>query len=405
MIWLAPAAFLGLTALAGPILVHLLRRRHARRLIVPSVRFVVAAEESAVRFRGITDPGLLFVRIAIIAAAVLALARPVFLTDARSASWANRISRAVLVDTSESARLITDEAVVAQSSGADPLSRIEGRDLASGLNRAVAWLAQTPPSRREIVVLSDFQRGVLSESDIAAVPLEIGIRLVRVASASAVNHSGVRVLSGGTAFAGDVELDAQSTAVSYKADTASWAGLEVRTAPEDSRAVGPLLRVLSRAGVRAPDPDRPITVRFGAAAGRSAGEPAADDWTFGAGQRLLTAIRGLDVPVNVSSDKGTLLVDATADPGSLAAAQVTAAALNERIDPEALTEREPAVIPQTVLSGWSREPAPPDPGDWRQTDSSDGRFLWGLALLLLGVESVLRRRTPPSVERAERHAA
>jgi hypothetical protein len=40
MIWLAPGAFAALLLLAGPIAVHLLARRNARRMIFPATHFV-----------------------------------------------------------------------------------------------------------------------------------------------------------------------------------------------------------------------------------------------------------------------------------------------------------------------------------------------------------------------------
>ena len=407
MAWLSPAAFVGLAAVAGPILVHLLRRRQARRIVVPSVRFVLEAAESSVHFRRISDPVLLIVRIAVIVAAVVALARPLLVTEARAAKWAERVSRAVVVDTSESARgAITDEAIAAQSNGADPVRRVNAPDVGSGLKRAAAWLAHAPPSRREIVVLSDFQRGALTASDLAAVPSEIGLRLIRgVPSSASDDRVRWRVLSAQAALSGEADLAAESTTASYRSVSPSWTGLEVVTAPAHANDVTALRRVLTRAGVHAPVAERPITVRFAGAPGRSTGEPVDSDWTFGAGQRLLEATRGFDVALNVSSANGTLLVDVGSEPSSLAAAQVVAAALNARIDPATFTERETALIPQETLVAWSREPAAPDTGDWTRTDSSDGRYFWVLVLLLLGLESLLRGRQPAIVDREARHAA
>lgn len=421
MAWLSPAAFLGLVAVAGPILVHLLRRRHARRLTVPSVRFVAGADESSAHLRRLADRRLLLVRVAIVVAAVLALARPLLLTGGRAARWAERVSRAVVVDTSESVRgTITSEAIAAASVGAGPVTTVEARDIAAGLKQAVAWLSHAPPSRREIVVLSDFQRGALAETDLAAVPPELGVRLVRAALPFAPEDPvRLRVLSHDAVCAGRVDLDAESTAASWTCETdgpfepaeasprsaqASWEGLQILADPSASEAAASLRRVLSRAGVHAPAAEAPIVVRFGRAVGPPA-RPVVDEWTFGAAQRFLQATRGIDVPVDVTSSNGSLLIHVESHPGSLAAAQLTAAALNTRIEPATLAEREIATIPDALLAAWSREPAPPDPADWTRTDDSDGRVFWGLALLLLGVESRIRAGSPTAVERAERHAA
>ena len=87
MVWLLPAAFVGLLALAGPLLVHLLRRQRARTLVVPTVRFIPGLDQSIVRLRTPADGWLLLLRMAIVASAALALARPLLLTDARAAAW------------------------------------------------------------------------------------------------------------------------------------------------------------------------------------------------------------------------------------------------------------------------------------------------------------------------------
>ena len=51
MVWLAPAALVGLAAALGPLIVHLLRRQRARTLVVPTVRFIPAVDQSVVRVR------------------------------------------------------------------------------------------------------------------------------------------------------------------------------------------------------------------------------------------------------------------------------------------------------------------------------------------------------------------
>ncbi|MCA1652019.1 MAG: BatA domain-containing protein [Acidobacteria bacterium] len=72
--WLYPAAWMRLAALAGPIVVHLLRRQRAARLAFPSLRFVPASRTAAIRLRLPTEPLLLAVRVAIVALRLLAIA-------------------------------------------------------------------------------------------------------------------------------------------------------------------------------------------------------------------------------------------------------------------------------------------------------------------------------------------
>lgn len=57
--------------------------------------------------------------------------------------------------------------------------------LRSGIDEAVAHLGQEPPARREIVVVSDFQQGALTDRDLRSVPPGIGVRFERMAAAPA----------------------------------------------------------------------------------------------------------------------------------------------------------------------------------------------------------------------------
>ena len=72
MIWLAPGAFAALLLLAGPIAVHLLARRNARRVVFPATHFVRAARAAAITVRRPSDVGLLLLRLAIVTVGVLA---------------------------------------------------------------------------------------------------------------------------------------------------------------------------------------------------------------------------------------------------------------------------------------------------------------------------------------------
>ena len=102
MVWLAPAALLGLTAVLLPIAIHLLWRRTARRVVVPTTRFVEDGQASATRVRPPADLPLLLVRMGIVAAAALALAQPLLMTSGRERAAAATIARAVVVDISAS---------------------------------------------------------------------------------------------------------------------------------------------------------------------------------------------------------------------------------------------------------------------------------------------------------------
>jgi len=95
--WLAPAAIFGLLLVAVPIAIHLLVRQQSRRVDYPSLRFVQPSALAAFRRRSIQDALLLACRAAIVVAAVLALAGPVWRTTSRTIGQADRIARAVVV--------------------------------------------------------------------------------------------------------------------------------------------------------------------------------------------------------------------------------------------------------------------------------------------------------------------
>ena len=78
--WLTPGALAAFALLAVPVIVHLLARRNARRLVFPATAFVRATKAAAVRLRRPTDLGLLSVRLGALALAVLAGAHPVVVT-------------------------------------------------------------------------------------------------------------------------------------------------------------------------------------------------------------------------------------------------------------------------------------------------------------------------------------
>jgi hypothetical protein len=408
MVWLYPAALIGLVALAGPIAVHLLRRQQATRMVVPSVRFIHPSDRTAVRLRRISDPLLLLIRAAIVASAVLAVARPLWLTDARIARWENRIARVVVIDSSQSARSIDSrDAIATELATANPARSIETDDLDVGIRRAAAWLGTAPPIRREIVVISDFQRGALEDEVLAQIPAAIGIRFVTAkASTPARPRPDVTLIDVDGSLDAEVVLDPSRTSVVYSRGSDRRTGLDILAPSANERDVSSLLRVVRAVGAFAPGADQPISIQFGGPSQREAKDPAsARDWTFGAAQRLLRASSSLNVPLDVSASHGTLMVRSQAAPDSLAAAQILKAALDSRLDPDALAESEPERIPDQTLTAWTRVPAPPDPSQWRQTDESDGRWLWLCALLLLGAETWLRRAAPVERRHVESHAA
>jgi hypothetical protein len=243
MIWRNPIAWLGLATLLIPIAIHLLVRQQADTRTFPTLRFILPSRLAAIRRRFITDWLLLSIRLALLALAVAALADPFWQTASRRAAWSNRIARAIVVDTSASAR--GDAPASMQPDAANPASAtasagnvgaaanganvrassasdarpngqppdganagatagaaterargaaqqeaasafrsttFEASALADGIRLATEWLRSAPPARREIVVLSDFQLGALDASMLSNVPPHVGLRFVRTST-------------------------------------------------------------------------------------------------------------------------------------------------------------------------------------------------------------------------------
>lgn len=97
----APLALLGLLALAGPILAHLLRRQRLRRSTLPTVALLERARaESDARLR-VADPLLLALRLLALAMLALGLAQP-YLSTAEAFADGRRASLALVLDDSMS---------------------------------------------------------------------------------------------------------------------------------------------------------------------------------------------------------------------------------------------------------------------------------------------------------------
>lgn len=338
MHWLQPAAFAALGAAILPVVVHLLLRRRASRVLVPSVRFIAATEDSAVRVRRPSDLLLLAVRVAIVASAALALAGPLVITGGRRAAWdASRI-RAIVIDRSASVDAnAASEAARAESRDAAVLRTFEGTRVAAAVARAAAWLRETPPGRQEVVLISDFQHGAVGESDLAPVPRSAGIRTVRIGSRVTAGEpiDGGTIVWGPGAYAQVITVDDAETSLTLR-----------------NRGPAPDFGFLNRAGIFMPSE----------------------------GYRVSTKVDSLDRALEEH------------------------ARLSARPDQLRLDELEPRDTPPAAVERWTREPSPADVNAWRRSDEWDGRWLWFAALILLGLEAILRRERAKSAV-MEAHAA
>jgi hypothetical protein len=434
--WLQPSALWGLGLLALPVAIHLLRRRHAERVLFPSTRFLRPSRTAAIRLRPPSDLILLALRMAIVALAVLAAAQPLWLSPSRLETWNGRTARAVVVDTSESMKrartdgrtAAEDAEAAAAAEGATALTfRVGHHDLSEGLRRARAWLVAAPPARREIVVISDFQHGALTASSIKPIEREIGLRFVRIGGIEQPAFvEGIPLLEAPGISGGPqrIHLTDEGTQLHLELGATSEpsAGLRsqgFRVLGGENEAGQRLLTTLALAGTPAPDPAQPIAVAFSPAAAPAGASHRFERWMIAtvAGieqdPELARLARGIEGAALPESDAWTVLLkDRRASPlvraaamdrelvlqvaapvSSYFAAALSRAALNSRYGAVARPEHEVLSIPAETLLAWTRAPGPVDETAWRNSDASDARWLWVAALALLIAEQLMRSRT------------
>ena len=444
--WLNPAAFAGLALLVLPVLVHLLRTHRAERIMFPSLRFVTPSRTAAVRLRPPTDALLLLVRLAIAALAVVALARPVFVTAARQRAWNGRTARAIVIDASAAMRVgdaagkrpedEAREAAAAEVRSAAEAVRIDSAVLRDGVVRALEWLAAAPPARREIVVISAFTAGAFRESDVADVPSGVGIRLVRVGGpveTRRVDGASLFAAPGASRNRQEILLTGPRTGVTAVPEALSQSGLRLVGVDPGSGAVQRLWRAVAAAGAPSPSADQPLACQFGSdaagllpapidrttprwmlrtllrlqndrslqEAGRSVSGSSltsSDPWT------VVSADAEGRPLVRVAAAERELLLQIGAPADSFIAAAAIRAVLVARGGDGSHPEQEILRTPAATLAAWSRPAAEIDHDLWRRVDRSDGRWFWAAALLLLGVEQRLRR-SPPATPAEVRDAA
>lgn len=418
--WLNAPALWGLAATAVAVLVHVLFRPRARRVPFPSLRFVQPSLASALRLRRPADLALLAVRAAILASAALALAQPLLVIPARYRAWDGRVARVVIVDTSDSMRASAaqaDQVAAAELSGAFTSSRVDAADLRDGLRRASAWLEQAPPARREIVVISDFQQGALDAGAIAAAPPGAGLRFARVGTLPrARDFTAPPILDRDGVATPRVRLEGAETGVEIARTPGQPGGLEIIAPAGEEPATRELRHVVAAAGTPAPSGQEPVVVVLAgatppdpvqrparawmlralvalsvdddlAALGRPpATAPSSDAWVT----VLEDAARRPLVRAAASGER--LVVDVAARPSEFLAAAALRGVLAARPDRGSMEEHEVLSLPPALLAGWARTPPPLDATSdaWRHA-ASDGRWLWALVLVLLGVEAMMRR--------------
>ena len=425
MIWLHPTVLFALVAVAAPILIHILVHRRAERFPFPTLRFVKPTRLSSIRRHVLDDVPLVAVRAAILAAAAGAFAGPLMVTSARRQAWDRRVVRAVVSEGVE------------QAGASDATRRFQsGGDLADAVRRAVAWLDTAPPARRELVIVSPLAIGSITAADIASVPDDVGIRFERsTALPSARTMPFGRILTKNGPVDREVTLAGSQTSVSTAAAPAEpnvWP-IEVFASPEDRGAVDAARSAVLTERVWAPPADR--LVRLFVAPRNVAGpdaQPVHMPWIADAiariahdadlqtaAARLPRGVTGASFtgpawqtiaaaadgrPVAVAAAAGDRLLIASAAPASDV---VTPLLMRSIVNALALAPevRNAEVVPiaDAVLTAWSRPSSAPAAPRIGSVDEDDRRWLWAIAVLLLAVETWIRRasRQPRAGEQEE----
>src|SRR5262245_48858857 len=184
--------------MAGPIAIHILVQRKAERLAFPSLRFLQQGRLASIRRHLLEDVPLLAIRAAIVAAAVAALAGPLIVTRTQRQAWNARVVRAIVVDDVARAFRARDRGPerAALQPPAFLSQTFEAPSVSDAIPRAVAWLENAPPARRELVIVGPLALGSVSADDLAVIPLGIGIRFEQSAGLPAERGvAGGRVLA------------------------------------------------------------------------------------------------------------------------------------------------------------------------------------------------------------------
>jgi hypothetical protein len=387
-------AWTGLALVAVPIVIHLLARHRTRRVPFPSLRFLPVVQVAALRRRAVADWPLLLVRIAIVTAAVAAASAPVFVSAARQRGWGQRIARAIVI-THTSAAL--DALVAGEREGTLASHTVSAADstLPDALREAGRWLRAQPPASREVVVAGDLRERSLAARDFDALEPHVGIRFLPAPEPDGPTQPLTAISETPTgdvgAFRVDVTPDARQTVAAYTAETSRpIPRVRVVAAPAQRSQAEAVLKAVLREGVIArTTAGRELTVVFAGgdlgAAERivlQAPDIAPTDWT--------RALLERNPELSIHHSQREVVVRASmpvTDPRAAdLVARILRAAYREPMDDE-----EPGRIDAARLARWSR-PATGSPPDALPANEGDHRWLWAVALALLAVEHIVRKR-------------
>jgi len=428
VIWLNPAAWIGLIALAGPIVIHILVQRRAERLPFPSLRFLRRTRLASIRRHVLDDVLLLALRAAIVALAVTAFAGPLIVTARQRQAWNARVVQAIVV---------VDGAQPARQPSAFLSQTFEAPSLSDGIPRAVAWLDASPPARHELVIVGLLALGSVTADDLSAVPPAIGIRFERsgslprersvaggrvlgwqrdavalTAQTVALNDASTRVREAGATEPAGFPIDIVcSTDARPIVDAAIAATLSQRVwAPAANRRgrlvlvepsldpsaiadVGPIVQPWEADGVASMVRDRELQTT----GSQVPGGLRDTRFTLAPWRLLLSAPDGRPLAVAAASKTGLVVVTG-AEPLSSVTPQLLRAMINALGGPPELRAAEVLPIPDAQLRAWSRPSSPVEAPRVDRVERDDRRGLWVLGLALLALETWVRRSRAAGAE-------
>ena len=440
MIWQNLWALTGLSLLAVPLLIHLLSRKRAAPQKFPSLRFLNVTRLLPIRSPDLSDIPLLLVRLAIVAAAVAALAQPLWVSPSRKQSLNASLARVIVVDTSRSmfravangqpavdsaralaASLATEAATSIVLQTATPSRVMAG---------AAAWLT-AQSGRGEVVVLSDFQTGAVDSSAFAAVPLRYGVRAIPL-GAVAASYAGATLRTARTtvtALANSSRISAEwTTAIGAASSVVLLSTVRdssiVQAARDAANMVTspPASDSSKLVAIVFPGATETLSVRQNAKAPAAAwmarvmmavhddevlkssvANESVSDTTIAAPFAVIARNRiGAPVVYAVQSTvngNSRLTFFQRSSPSALSSAALIAAVSSSVGVASDLPESETMALSHEALRKMERAPqdvaAQVPRSDQRvaaRSGISDGRWLWILVLALLGLETWMRRK-------------
>ncbi|MEP6765246.1 MAG: BatA domain-containing protein [Gemmatimonadaceae bacterium] len=442
MIWQNAWAFAGLVALALPVLIHMLSRKQAVVQKFPTLRFLDVSRLLPTRSPRLSDIPLLFVRLGILAMAILALAQPLWLSAARKRAFNSTITRAIVLDTSASmlrrsangARAIDSARAHSAKLAAEAQAStvIQTASPGRALSGAIAWLA-TLDGRGEIAILSDFQLSSVDSASLASIPKQFGVHFIRNALVADDALASIATAASNVSVTTDSARTNAEWSLRVSADSAHSIPLFTDNAQRRDAELTADAALKVNSAQRA-DSARPVAIVFPDAAERvallrDAKAPNAP-WmadvialinenellTNAAAavqqlkdtaitEPLVVVVRTPDgapivlaAPTQVNGKTRLAFFTRTA-PGSFLSAALVAAVASATAQSSMISESDGSVLSDATLRYFERAPTDVAVGGQREASGSgsnysDGRWFWALALALLVIETLMRRSAP-----------